>query len=89
MPVHKIPGGYQYGQSGKKYYGKDAKKKALKQQLAIELSGYEETKLPRSKRTTRRKTIRHTSNEIPLTRLTQDLVELGRQTVNRLFGKDE
>ena len=89
MPVHKIPGGYQYGQSGKKYYGKDAKEKALKQQLAIELSGYEETKLPRSKRTIRRKTIVHATNQIPLTSLTQDLVELGRQTVNRLFGKDE
>lgn len=89
MPVHKIPGGYQYGQSGKKYYGKDAEEKARKQQLAIELSGYTETKLPRSKRTIRRKTIVHATNQIPLTSLTQDLVELGRQTVNRLFGKDE
>lgn len=44
MPVHKIPGGYQYGQTGKKYYGKDAKKKAKKQELAIRLSGYKEPK---------------------------------------------
>lgn len=44
MPVHKIPGGYQYGQTGKKYYGKDAKKKAKRQELAIRLSGYREKK---------------------------------------------
>lgn len=42
MPVHKIQGGYQYGQTGKKYYGKDAKKKAEKQALAIRLRGYKE-----------------------------------------------
>jgi hypothetical protein len=36
MPVHKIPGGYQYGETGKKYYGKDAKKKAELQARAIE-----------------------------------------------------
>ena len=43
MPVHKIQGGgYQYGQTGKKYYGKDAKEKAERQALAIRLSGYEE-----------------------------------------------
>lgn len=42
MPVHKIQGGYQYGQTGKKYYGKDAKNKAEKQALAIRLHGYEE-----------------------------------------------
>lgn len=42
MPVHKIPGGYQYGQTGNKYYGKDAKKKAKLQELAIRLSGYKE-----------------------------------------------
>lgn len=47
MPVHKIPGGYQYGQTGKKYYGKDAKKKAKAQELAIRLSGYEEPKKKR------------------------------------------
>lgn len=48
MPVHKIQGGYQYGQTGKKYYGKDAKKKAEKQALAIKLHGYEET--PKNKK---------------------------------------
>lgn len=42
MPVHKIQGGYQYGNTGKKYYGKDAKKKAKLQELAIRLSGYKE-----------------------------------------------
>lgn len=42
MPVHKIQGGYQYGKTGKKYYGKDAKKKAKRQELAIRLSGYKE-----------------------------------------------
>lgn len=42
MPVHKIPGGYQYGSTGKKYYGKDAKKRAERQALAIRLSGYKE-----------------------------------------------
>lgn len=47
MPVHKIPGGYQYGQTGKKYYGKDANKKAKAQELAIRLSGYEEPKKKR------------------------------------------
>lgn len=36
MPVHKIPGGYQYGETGKKYYGKDAKQKAERQARAIE-----------------------------------------------------
>ena len=43
MSVHKIQGGgYQYGKTGKKYYGPDAKEKADKQALAIRLSGYEE-----------------------------------------------
>lgn len=43
MPVHKIPGGgYQYGQTGKKYYGKDARLKAERQKKAIEMSGYTE-----------------------------------------------
>lgn len=36
MPVHKIHGGYQYGETGKKYYGKDAKRKAELQARAIE-----------------------------------------------------
>lgn len=51
MPVHKIQGGYQYGKTGKKYYGKDAKKKAKAQELAIYLSGYKEP--------SKRKTVRH------------------------------
>lgn len=43
MPVHKIQGGgYQYGKTGKKYYGKDARLKAERQRYAIEKSGYEE-----------------------------------------------
>lgn len=36
MPVHKIPGGCQYGETGKKYYGRDAKEKAERQARAIE-----------------------------------------------------
>lgn len=48
MPVHKIQGGYQYGSTGKKYYGKDAKKKAERQELAIRLSGYREPKKRKS-----------------------------------------
>lgn len=42
MPVHKIPGGYQYGETGKKYYGKDAKEKAEKQARAIEWSRHKD-----------------------------------------------
>ena len=55
MPVHRIQGGYQYGQTGKKYYGKDAKQKAERQALAIRLSGYEEP--PKKK-----KSLRHESD---------------------------
>ena len=45
MPVHKTKdGGYQWGSSGKVYYGKDARKKAELQGYAIEKSGYKETK---------------------------------------------
>lgn len=51
MPVHKIQGGYQYGKTGKKYYGKGAKKKAKAQELAIRLSGYKEL--------SKHKTIKH------------------------------
>lgn len=40
MPVHKKKGGYQWGQHGKVYRGKGAKKKALKQARAIFASGY-------------------------------------------------
>lgn len=38
MPVHKIAGGYQYGQTGKKYYGEDAKRKAELQDRAIKFN---------------------------------------------------
>lgn len=39
MPVMKTKsGGYKYGKSGKIYYGKDAKKKAIKQGQAIQIS---------------------------------------------------
>ena len=41
MPVHRTKdGGYQWGSSGKIYYGKDAKKKAELQGRAIRKSGY-------------------------------------------------
>lgn len=89
MPVHKIPGGYQYGQTGKKYYGKDAKKKALKQQLAIELSGYEEEKLPKSKRKIRARFIRHESPQMPVSALTQSVVSIGRQIALDILRKGE
>jgi len=39
MPVHKTKGGgYQWGSSGKVYYGKGAKEKAQKQGAAIKIS---------------------------------------------------
>jgi hypothetical protein len=38
MPVRKINGCYKYGSSGKKYCGKDARAKAVRQGRAIELS---------------------------------------------------
>lgn len=45
MPVHRTKsGGYQWGKTGKVYYGKDAKKKAQKQGIAIRLSGWKEKK---------------------------------------------
>ena len=45
MPVHPVYRnnqiiGYQWGKSGKKYYGKGAKGKAEKQGQAIHASGY-------------------------------------------------
>ena len=61
MPVHKIQGGYQYGKTGKKYYGKDAKKKAKAQELAIRLSGYKES--------SKRKTVRHDDTSAELGRV--------------------
>jgi len=72
MPVHKIPGGYQYGQTGKKYYGKDAKKKAKKQELAIRLSGYVE---PTKKK---RKTLSHDD----------DAATIGRLFIEEFFRKE-
>lgn len=52
MPVHKIQGGgYQYGKTGKKYYGKDARLKAERQRYAIEKSGYIEEDEPKHKKT--------------------------------------
>lgn len=45
MPVHKTKsGGYQYGKTGKIYYGKDAKKKATKQGQAIKISQQQDNK---------------------------------------------
>lgn len=38
MPVHKSNSGYQYGKTGKVYYGPDAKRKAAIQGYAIEKS---------------------------------------------------
>jgi len=38
MPVRKINGCYKYGSSGKKYCGKSARAKAVRQGRAIELS---------------------------------------------------
>ena len=61
MPVHKIQGGYQCGKTGKKYYGKDAKKKAKTQELAIRLSGYKEP--------SKRKTVRHDDSSAELGRV--------------------
>lgn len=47
MPVHSASGGgYQWGNSGKVYRGKDAKKKAEKQARAIYASGWHEKSLP-------------------------------------------
>ena len=45
MPVHKTKdGGYQWGKTGKVYYGSDAKKKAEQQGRAIEGTGWTEKK---------------------------------------------
>jgi hypothetical protein len=35
MPVHKASGGWKWGKTGKVYRGKGAKKKAIKQALAV------------------------------------------------------
>lgn len=74
MPVHKIPGGgYQYGETGKKYYGKDARLKAERQRYAIEKSGYIEDD------SRYKKTLRH---EI-------DPVSLGFKVLKELLGGGE
>ena len=45
MPVHKTKsGGYQWGSSGKVYYGKDAKQRAEAQGKAIRSTGWTEKK---------------------------------------------
>lgn len=45
MPVHRTPGGgYQWGNSGKTYYGRGAKAKAEKQARAAYANGYREKK---------------------------------------------
>lgn len=45
MPVHKTKGGgYQWGKSGKIYYGPNAKEKAEKQGRAAYANGYNEKK---------------------------------------------
>lgn len=45
MPVHKTKGGgYQWGSTGKVYYGKGAKEKAQKQGIAIKISQQKEKK---------------------------------------------
>lgn len=43
MPVRKVDGGYRWGKSGKIYFGKNAKQKAILQGIAIEKSGYKES----------------------------------------------
>lgn len=74
MPVHKIQGGYQYGKTGKKYYGKDAKKKAQLQELAIRLSGYKEDN--------EKKKCRYLKHEA-------DSESIGREFVSELFNDDQ
>lgn len=74
MPVHKIQGGYQYGQSGKKYYGKDAKKKAKLQELAIRLSGYKEDDEKK-----KRRYLKHEA----------DSETIGREFVSDFFNDDQ
>ena len=45
MSVHKTSdGGYQWGSSGKVYYGKDARRKAEAQGAAIRATGWTESK---------------------------------------------
>ena len=49
MPVRKVGSGYRWGKSGKIYYGKDAKQKAILQGIAIEKSGYKEPRKRKKK----------------------------------------
>lgn len=43
MPLKKTKsGGWKWGKHGKVYYGKDARKKAMKQAAAIKASGWKE-----------------------------------------------
>ena len=44
MPVHRADGGWQWGNSGKIYRGKGAKKKAMMQGAAIRATGWKEKK---------------------------------------------
>lgn len=45
MPIHKTKGGgYQWGKSGKLYFGPNAKQKAEKQARAAYANGYKEKK---------------------------------------------
>lgn len=38
MPLNKVSGGYRWGKSGKIYRGRGAKKKAVRQGIAISIS---------------------------------------------------
>ena len=49
MPVRKVGRGYRWGESGKLYTGKDAKRKAILQGIAIEKSGYKEPRKRKKK----------------------------------------
>ena len=50
MPVRKVgKDAYRWGKTGKIYFGKGAKRKALMQGLAIENSGYEEPRKRKKK----------------------------------------
>lgn len=49
MPVRKVDGGYRWGRSGKIYFGKNAKQKAILQGIAIEKSGYKEPRKRKKK----------------------------------------
>lgn len=49
MPVKKVGGGYRWGKSGKIYFGKNAKQKAILQGIAIEKSGYKEPRKRKKK----------------------------------------